>query len=377
MKDLRDTDAPERTAASATRGEISKETREERVRAVLDGARRLADPSDPLGIEARRVLPRATGLSAANVELSLSRHLETSVTPEDLERLLLRAGSAPRVHVVLSANVFVGVVRAVALAVAAAPSVVVRPSSREGVLAPLLLLAIADSGGKACFAISDELEPLPDDHVHVYGRRETIDAIAAQCPRGVMVRGHGPGFGAAVVRGSPSEARDHAERLSWDIVAFDQRGCLSPRLAFVEGSIDDVSRFADCLAGELASREEQVPRGALTDDERRDASLYRETLKAMGVYRNGASFAVGLDVEPRAVLLPPTGRHIHVLRMADGGALARLLGPYRDAITCFGVTENSPHTDSLVALARGARILLLGNMQCPPLDGPVDLREML
>jgi hypothetical protein len=359
------------------KGEMSREAREARVHAILAGARRLADANDPLGLEARRALPSATGLSAANVELSLSRHLETSVERAELQKLLARAGSAPRVHVVLSANVFVGVVRAVAVAVAAAPSVVVRPSTREGVLAPLLLRAVQKDAGEGCFVVSNQLDPLPGDHVHVYGRPETIGAIAARCPPGVTVRGHGPGFGVAVASGSPAEARDTAERLSWDIVAFDQRGCLSPRLLFVEGSVDDASRIADCLAGELAAREEQVPRGPITDEERHDASLYRETSKAIGVYRPGRSFAVGVDFEPRAILLPPTGRHIHVLRVDDADAIERLVGPYRDAITCFGVTEKSPHVDRLAALAPGARILPIGNMQCPPLDGPVDLREML
>jgi hypothetical protein len=358
-------------------GELVKEARAERVRAVLRGARRLADSRDRFGIEARRALPSATGLSAANVELSLSRHLETSIKPEGMERLLVRAGSAPRVHVVLSANVFVGVVRAVALAAAAAPSVVVRPSSREGVLAPLLLEAIKESGSAAFFALSNELEPLPGDHVHVYGRHETIRAIADRCQPGVTVRGHGPGFGVAVVRVSPSDARRSAERLSWDIVAFDQRGCLSPRLALVEGSVDNASYFADCLASELASREAEVPRGALSDDECRDAALYRQTLDAVGTHRGGTSFAVGLDLEPSAVLLPPTGRHIHLLRTGDVGLLERLLGPCRNAITCFGVSETSPFAERLAELAPGARILPLGNMQSPPLDGPVDLREML
>jgi pimeloyl-ACP methyl ester carboxylesterase len=271
----------------------------------------------------------------------------------------------------------VGVVRAVALAVAAAPSVLVRPSSREGVLAPLLLAAIRDAGRVAGFELSDELEPSPGDHVHVYGRRETIAAIAVRCGVGVTVRGHGPGFGVALVDGSAEQAPEHAGRLSWDIVAFDQRGCLSPRLAFVEGSAEDASRFAELLAGELALRDEQVPRGALSDDERRAASLYAETSKAVGTYRSGASFAVGLDVDARAVLLPPTGRHIHVLRFDDADALERLLGPHRDMVTCIGVTERSAYAESAARLAPGARILPLGNMQCPPLDGPVDLREML
>jgi hypothetical protein len=318
-----------------------------------------------------------TGLSEANIEYSLSRHLETSVSGADLALLVARAGTAARVHVVLSANVFTGVVRAVALAMAAAPSVVVRPSSREGVLAPLLLRALVDQGGEAPFELSKGLDPLPGDHVHVYGRRETLAAIAAKCLPGVTVRGHGPGFGVAVVGGSAGVAREEAERLSWDIVAFDQRGCLSPRLALVEGSADDAAQFAYCLTGELDQREEEVPRGTLSEEERRDASLYRQTMTAVGGLRGGASFAIGLDLEPRGLVLPPAGRHVHVARLQSPADIDRLLGPYRDAITCIGVANQGLDASRLAAFAPGARILLLGNMQRPPLDGPVDLREML
>jgi hypothetical protein len=360
----------------------------------VDAARRLADPSDPLGIEARRELPAATGLSPANVARSLSRHLETSVTPDDLALLVARAGTAPRVHVVLSANVFTGVVRAVALAVAAAPVVVVRPSSREAVLAPLLQRALIEQGAGTSFELSPALEgageapgrsavePEPGDHVHVYGRRETIAAIAARCPPGVTVRGHGPGFGVALVgdasgQGAAALLRAEAESLSWDIVPFDQRGCLSPRVALFTGSRDDAERFASFLAEELDRREIEVARGALSDEERGGRALYRQSLQAVGQCIEGTTSLVGLDLEPRTLLLPPSGRHLHIMRTCDVGDIERLVAPHAGAITCFGVTAKNRRAAQLVALAPGARSLPIGNMQRPPLDGPVDQREML
>jgi hypothetical protein len=347
-----------------------------------------------LGIEARRALPAATGLSPANVAWSLSHHLETSVTPGDLAHLVARAGTAPRVHVVLSANVFTGVVRAVALAVAAAPVVIVRPSSREAVLAPLLQRALVEQEAGTSFDLSpavetvgegsvrSAVEPVPGDHVHVYGRRETIAAIAARCPPGVTVRGHGPGFGVALVGDAAGERaaallRADAERLSWDIVPFDQRGCLSPRVALFTGSRDDAERFASFLAEELERRETEVPRGALSDEERGGRALYRQALQAVGQCIEGTTSLVGLDLEPRALLLPPSGRHLHIMRTCDVGDLERLVAPHAGAITCFGVIEKNSRAAHLVALAPGARSLPIGNMQRPPLDGPVDQREML
>jgi hypothetical protein len=387
---------------------MSRDARIARVRAVLAAARRLADACDSLGIEARRALPGATGLSAANVELGLTRHLETSVSDADLDKLLSRAGPAPRVHVVLSANVFVGVVRAVALAVAAAPAVIVRPSSREAVLAPLLQRAAsepraaephgnaprADEPLGALFELSHALSPAPGDVVHVYGRRETIAAIGAQCPPGVTVHGHGPGFGVAIAGSftsshahpspvdavnaiAPADLADQAERLSWDIVPFDQRGCMSPRIAFVVARHDDAERFASLLAAALERREKEVPRGRLSAEEERDRALYEQTMRAVGRYEAGASFGVGLDSDPRALVLPPAGRHIHIARVYDVDTIDRLLAPYRSAVTCIGVAEKDANAAVLFATAMGARSLPLGGMQSPPLDGPVDLRGMI
>ena len=367
-------DRPFSVAAPA---ELSRADRERRVRAVVAAARRIVDPADPLGIEARRALPGSTGLSLAGVELGLSHHVETTISRGELDRLIARAGAAPRVHVVLSANVFVGAVRALALAVAAAPEVAVRPSSREGILAPLLQHALLETNDGPRLDLRRSVDAAPGDHVHVYGRTETIAAIRAACPPGVTVRGHGPGFGIALLGGRPQMTRSDAERLSWDIVAFDQRGCLSPRFAFVQGSPGDAERFAAWLAEELELREREVPCGALSVDERRDRALYLRTMHAVGRCHEGSAYAVGVDVDPRALVLPPAGRTLHVARIADAADLGGLLSSYRRAVTCVGTDETSGFSSVIAALAPGARVVSLGAMQRPPLDGPVDLREML
>src|SRR5215470_10824431 len=76
-------------------------------------------------------IARATGLSTEGVELGFTKHVEIDPTDDDLASLVRAAGSAKHVAVILSANVFVAALRAIALARAASPSVVVRPSRRE------------------------------------------------------------------------------------------------------------------------------------------------------------------------------------------------------------------------------------------------------
>jgi hypothetical protein len=190
------------------------------------------------------------------------------------------------------------------------------------------------------------------------------------------VRGHGAGFGVALV-----EAPAASLEVSWDVIAFDQRGCLSPRIVFVDGSRDVAREFAAALAAELEKRDRQVPRGVLSDDERHAAARYVRTLMAVGSVTSGASFVVGLDPDPRALLLPPPGRHVHVVPIGDAEKLGNLLGHLAQGITCIGHAEDRREGSSLAKtlrkIAPGARWSSLGAMQSPPLDGPVDRRGML
>src|SRR5262249_38259444 len=152
----------------------------------------------------------------------------------------------PVAHVVLSANVFVGALRAIAVAAAAAPRVLVRPSRRESAMAPLLVEALSQEAPTVQVEIVSAIAPEPGHLVDVYGRRESIDEVARALRPGVRVRAHGPGVGLALVdaeTASREELDRAADRLSWDVIAFDQRGCLSPRWAIFRGSDEDAAQF--------------------------------------------------------------------------------------------------------------------------------------
>lgn len=355
--------------------------RRARVRRVLAAAARLVDPHDPLGREARERLPKATGLSPQGVALGLSEHVETTASDEELDRLLAWAGEAPRVHVVLSANVFVAAVRAIALAVAAAPEVLVKPSRREPIVAALLARALCEAGGPRGgtrgrggqrIEIVESLVARDGDHVHAYGSDASLRAIRAALPPGVRLRAHGTGFGVAVIDAG-SDPERAADELAADVVPFDQRGCLSPRIALVAARGDPL-RLAAALGTALARRGERVPRGALDADERTAAAMWRDTLAMTGELFEGESYAVGFDPAPRALTLPPTGRHVHVA-VVDPLRVEALLAPLAGAITTVGRAIDGPLARAVGSLAPRARAAVLGRMQKPPLDGPVDRRE--
>lgn len=344
-------------------------TARERVAACVRAAARIADPRDALGREARAVLPSATGLSLENVNLALSECLESSPSDAELRELCESVAPAPAAHVLLSANVFVGAHRALALAVAASERVRVRASRREQHMARLLL------AGGAPFELVDELTPAPGHHVWAYGSDATLAHVREKMPPGVALHEHGFGFGVALVDGAISGELDRAaQALARDVVPFDQRGCLSPRLALVLGTPDRVPQFARALAAALGEWDTRIPRGVLSPEELASEARYRDaaaySLELLTAGAAAVSFSPDID---RGALIAPVGRNVHVAYASD---LARMLEPLVPRLTALGVHGKRELAEYVSTLAPGARISALGSMQRPRFDGPVDRRAL-
>ena len=329
-------------------------------------------------IEKRAVLVPAivesTGLSTEGVELALSRHVEVDATDAELAKLVAHAGDVSRVTVVLSANVFVGALRAVALARAASNDVVVRPSRRDPAFARALVEA-AIARGDQHVRLDDQLDvaTVDEGEIHVYGRDDTIADVRAKasCHGRVRVRGHGSGMGVVWISGEADLAKA-ARGLADDIVVFDQRGCLSPRVAFVLGDEARASELADALHAELDRLDLAIPRGAVPADERAAAGRYIATMTYACRALVGNQHAIGVAAPGAPVVLPPPYRNLHVVACATLEDAAKLLAPLAKGVVTVG--SDAPSSARVLAPA-WARIAALGMMQRPPLDGPVDLRN--
>jgi len=315
-------------------------------------------------------IARDTGLSPEGVELGLTRHLETAPPEEELASLVARAGDTEEVHVILSANVFVAPLRAVAIARAAAPRVVVRPSRRDPTFARALIEAARDPA--LVLATEIALGELARGEVHVYGRDETIADVRATVPAHVIVRGHGAGMGVAWITERAALAAA-AAALADDVVAFDQRGCLSPRVAFVEGDDARAEAFASALHDVLGALEQRVPRGALSEEERAASARYVDTVSFLGAALRTEQHVVGVAPSDPFTppFIPPTGRHLHVTSASSADALAAAIAPLARFVVTVG--SDDPARAARIAPPH-ARLAALGAMQRPPLDGPVDLR---
>lgn len=339
--------------------------RRTRVERLLEAARVVADADSDAGRALRSQLLQTSGLSAAGIALGLSRCLETRATPEQLSQLLDSTPEAPRAHVLLSSNVFVAALRAIALGVASSRRVQVRASRRDPALAAALHSLTPD-----LFELTHELAPQPGAHFWAYAADATLAEIRSALPAGVWFHGHGSGIGAVVLDASAlSDCEATARTIALDTALFDQRGCLSPRVVCVAGGRAQAQSLAEALASALAALERELPPGPASVEaaaearKNRDAAAYAFELYDAG--RGWVSLAARLVV-------PPVGRNLHVAWTPDP---VQALAAFSPHLTCISAHVTPTLSAGLRAAFAGARLVGLGEMQCPPLDGPVDRRH--
>jgi hypothetical protein len=256
----------------------------------------------------------------------------------------------------------------------------VRPSRRDPVVTELLVRALAeeskfDSFGGA-LKIVETVCPKPGDELHLYGSDESIVTITEGLPEGVVIRAHGTGIGIAVVGERVGEGRDLAlavKTIARGVGVFDQRGCLSPRFVLVEGDALRAEMVSVELHGAMRRFSRRYPRGVLDSGLQAEISRYRATMEAIGSYWFGPSHAVGFDPAPRALVLPPAARIVHVVP-ANAQHVQTLLAPWIRHVTAIGMNDEGALSAAISKSIPDARRSPLECMQRPLLDGPVDGR---
>lgn len=338
-----------------------------RVQRLLEVAATIKDPNTELGQRARQRWAASLGLSLQAIELGLSC-LESAVGPEQIAAFCARAPRAPRVWTILSANVFVAPLRAIAWAVAASERVSVRASRRDPVLAEQLHEAVPD-----LFDLVSEITPRAGEQVHAYGSDETMSTLLATLPAGVELWAHGSGMGIGLVLNADSPALEEAARgFARDAVLFEQRGCLSPRVIGLHASVQSES-FVRALVDALSRWGEQVPQPELGVEERADRNWYVNLARNAGdLHDLGPAGSVLFQRTRTEPLVAPPGRHLVVFSDAD--PLARL-GAFESLTTTLGVAASPDELLRLQPVHAGVRVTAPGRMQQPRFDGPVDLRR--
>ena len=337
-----------------------------RIEALLAAARAVFGPARAPTLV--RALAEETQSSEEVVADALDRWLELSPEPEELDRMVVRARPRSAVLVSLSANVVTAPLRAIAWALAASDAVSVRTSRRATRFVDALAAAtdrftrLPPSDDHA--ALSAAIARLPADAaVHAYGGSEAMKALATAVGNRPF-EAHGPGFGAIVLGAPPNRAT--ARAVADDTLAFDQRGCLSPRVVLVIG---DSARTARVLHEALAEGSLRLPRAPLDPPLRAALARLGDVAHMVGEAHVGAGHAV-FDLGATEPTLSPGGRSLTVHAVADHAAAERAIAALGDRLTQIAM-------DLPLAAPPLVRVCRPGEMQRPPFDGPVDLRPVL
>lgn len=338
----------------------------ERLEPLLVAARRLRAGADELAQATRVNLAANSGLTLAGVDFAIERCLETDPSEAELAALCASVRPTRHSHVLLSANVFVGAHRAIALALAASSHVSVRASRRDPDMARFLYEASAHA-----FELVDELTPAPGEQVFAFGSNETLTTLSATWPAGVHANLHGSGFGLIALQAPLADQTALAHAIAEDLVPFDQRGCLSPRVVLFEGQEAAALALAEAVRAALDIWEACVPRGELSRAEQSEAVRCRETLRYAGHWLSAKRGGVGVLQANSALTLSPVGRHLLVLPVTDAAALIAPVAHHVTTYAAYGTGEFVSAIGRQLPLARRAE---LGALQRPAFDGPVDRR---
>ena len=386
---------------------------------------RFLDPADPIRQAALAHLPAAAGLSPAMARQVVDG-MARDWTAGRLDRLLRAQYPDPgvldgfrrgpggsrvralghRLVVQLGAGNVAGVsVGGVVRALLTRSPVLLKPGLYDAVLPVLFARALAECDPELANALAvlywpggseaAEAEVLARAGlVVVYGGADTVEAVRARLSATTPLVAYSHRVSVALV-GREALAGGRAERTARAaaraVAAFDQRGCVSPHLFWVEeGGALTPSRWAARLATALADIETDLPAGPAPAD---TASLVQqlrgtwELKQAAGggarVHRPpGVEWTVVYDPDP-AFAPSCLGRFAWVKPVPDLGAVPTLLAgarPFLQTAAMCGAGGRAPALAEQLGGAGISRVTTLERMAWPPAwwhhDGGDPLRAL-
>jgi hypothetical protein len=395
---------------------------------IIDRAiARLLDRKDPYRQKAESLIPVITGYDSEMVRLGLTEYLKTFRKPE-LNRFLAEDFANPRILDDFQPMAKGGVARAFG------PDILAHIWAGNVPGLPLWslisgLLVKAGNIGKVPSAeplfagwfaqLLTEIEPdLADclaivwwkggetaretallkeaDVVLAYGGNDSLDAIRGRMPVTTRYLAYGHKISFGMISRAALDVRKAwpvAHRAAYDIARYDQQGCYSPHVFFVErGGKVSPQEFSQYVAHELACFEKKYPRRALTIVEAGDVAAWRhqEEMKAfsqpdheiMGDAAGAWSVAYVEDAED----LVPSGlnRTIRIVAIDALADAAPRIAPYKAFLQTVGIAASPEELYRLAGILGAAgvtRISALGQMTAPEAgwhhDGRFNLLDLV
>jgi hypothetical protein len=433
-----------RSAALAAREELELS---DVVEALAAAARRLTDPGTGTGRSARELLAREAGWTGEMAEETL-RGMGRIWTPDALRSVIRseledpgvldgfgrrepvgpgaggdpatssaaggrsgpgrrlqrrrRAAGPPLIFVVNAGNVPGVAVTAAIRGLLVRSGVLLKCPEEEPGLLPLFARSLARESrllGDSLAAIwwpGGSGDPARDawteaaGTVVVYGGAPAVRGARERLPSHADLVAYGPRVGVAVVLPDAAGTEgDAASALARDVCAYEQRGCVSPRIVYLPGTRDPVPfarRMGEALAA--AAGEDGAPQP--TGEEATAIRSLRAREEMTGYGNRGDAprviapgdddlswtVLVGGDPSPVTEGLP---RVVRVHGLEDLGALETLLRPLEGRIQSLGYAgEEGVRALAEMASRLGvARVAPLGTVAWPPADWRHDGRHQL
>lgn len=389
-------------------------------------AARFLDRNDPIRRKAEELLPRVTGYDAEMIRLGLTGYLKTFRAPElrkfiaedfanpqilDDFQPVPKGGFARAFGPDLLAHIWAGNVPGLPVwslvsgLLVKAGNIGKAPSA-EPLFAGWFAQALADAEPEIadCVAIvwwkggdiASEAALLREaDTVVAYGSNESLSAVRDRLPvtTRYLAYGHKISFGMVGKESLDTrKAAGAAHRAAYDIVRYDQQGCYSPQVFFVErGGRITPEEFSQYLAHELASFETKFPRRALSVAEAGHVAAWRhqEEIKSFAADRAvlgdpAGAWSVVYDGESGGLAPSGLNRSIRVVAVDRLDDVAPLIAPYKRLLQTVGIAAPPRELHRLAALlgVEGiTRICALGNMTAPEAgwhhDGRFNLADLV
>jgi hypothetical protein len=231
------------------------------------------------------------------------------------------------------------------------------------------------------------------DCVTATGSDETLDSIRVKLPGRVRFLGFGHKVSFAFVAGEilfGSRAGKVVSAAADDVVAWNQLGCLSPHVIYVQTGGDISSeQFAQLLADELARRETSEPCGEISAMESAAIASRRSIYEIRAAHspastrhwrsEGSTAWTVIFEADP-LFQVSCLNRFIYVKPVADLKALLESADAIRGKVSTVGLAAPVGMVPELaVKLAHWGvtRLCPLGQMQNPPLTWRHDGRPSL
>ena len=371
---------------------------------------RLLDPDDTLRMKALEYLPADSGLSAemATVVLDgmardwaedgLRELLDAEFTDvacldgfvERQGRSSMAMGPGLCFQIIAGSVPGVGVSALIRSLLVKSPTLL-KPGRGDSVLPVLFASALheADPELAAALAVvywpggSEVLENvalLGADVVVAYGGDETVAALRARAPVTTRFVAYHHRVSVAVV-GVKALGRPHAEAsaasLAKAVAIFDQRGCVSPRVVYVEeGGTVSPRAFASLLAQSLAGLDRDLPSGALDRAEASALHQVRGTAELVAASESGADIHHGGDAPWTVIfdrgpmaLAPSLSRTVQVVPLTDLEQLPDLLarmGSHLQTVGTAGLGDREQVLASRLGRAGVSRVVPFSEVPFPP-----------